>query len=56
MPKLCGKCGHNPATHRVSGLTPLAFYDGLCGKCCADYLIQIGDLVGASKFTRRGEL
>jgi hypothetical protein len=56
MLNLCDKCELLPALYKVSGLTPLAFFNGLCGKCCADYLIQIGDLVGASKFTGRGEL
>jgi hypothetical protein len=56
MPNLCDKCGVNPAGYRVSGLTPLALFEGLCGKCCADYLVRQGDLVGAFKFIGRGEL
>lgn len=55
MPELCGKCEVNQAGYRVSGLTPLALFNGLCGQCCADYLVNKGDLVGAFKFIGEGE-
>ena len=50
MAYLCDKCEINPAGFSVKGLTRLAFYDGLCGECCGEYLESIGDLVGANKF------
>lgn len=50
MAYLCDKCEINPAEFSVKGLTRLAFYDGLCGECCGEYLESIGDLVGANKF------
>jgi hypothetical protein len=51
---LCDKCDTNPAKYVVSGLTTLSFYDGLCARCCADWLESKGDLEGARKF--RGEV
>lgn len=47
---MCDKCNQNPMQYAVKGLTELAFYDGLCGKCCADWLKANGDTLGASKF------
>ena len=47
---MCDKCNQNPMQYTVKGLTELAFYDGLCGKCCADWLRANGDSLGASKF------
>jgi hypothetical protein len=52
MAYLCDKCGINPARIMVKGLTPLAFYDGLCGECCGEYLEGIGDLIGADKLRK----
>lgn len=48
----CDKCGLNPAKYYVQGLTHLAFYDGLCVKCCTDFLRAKGDLEGALKLER----
>lgn len=47
---LCDKCNLNPAQYYVEGLSTLSFYEGLCGKCCADYLKANGDTLGADKF------
>lgn len=47
---LCDKCDQYPARYYVSGLTYLSLYDGLCPKCCQEYLLSIGDTVGAAKF------
>lgn len=46
----CDKCGQGVAKYQVKGLTLLAFFEGLCAKCCRDYLISIGDIEGAKKF------
>lgn len=46
----CDKCGQGQTKYRVEGLTFLAFIEGLCAKCCRDYLILIGDIEGAKKF------
>ena len=50
MAYLCDRCNANPAQYVVSGLTALAYYDGLCGECCAQFLESKGDLAGANKF------
>ena len=47
---LCDKCNANPAQYYVEGLSTLSLYDGLCSKCCADYLNAKGDTIGADKF------
>jgi hypothetical protein len=52
MAYLCDRCEINPAEFSVKGLTRLAFYDGLCGECCGQYLEGIGDLIGADKLRR----
>ena len=52
MAYLCDKCEINPAEYSVKGLTPLAFFDGLCGECCSQYLEGIGDLIGANKLRK----
>lgn len=49
---LCDKCCLNPARYTVSGLTHLAFYQGLCAKCCAEWLRAKGDIEGALKFEK----
>ena len=51
---MCDKCEKNPAQYYVQGLTHLALYDGLCAKCCADFLRANGDTVGADKFDKVG--
>jgi hypothetical protein len=52
MAYLCDRCEINPAEFSVKGLTRLAFYDGLCGECCGQYLEGIGDLIGADKLRK----
>jgi hypothetical protein len=47
---LCDKCDRYPARYYVQGLTTLSLYDGICGNCCRDYLLSIGDTAGAAKF------
>ena len=47
---LCDKCDRDPARYYVQGLTTLSLYDGICGNCCRDYLLSIGDTAGAAKF------
>jgi len=50
MAYLCDRCNTRPAGYVVSGLTALAYYDGLCGECCASFLDSKGDKAGADKF------
>ena len=52
MAYLCDKCCANPAQYYVEGLTHLAFYKGLCARCCAQWLRAKGDIEGALKFER----
>ena len=52
MAYLCDRCEINPAEFSVNGLTRLAFYDGLCGECCGQYLEGIGDLIGSNKLRK----
>ena len=47
---MCDKCNEYPMQYAVQGLTELSFYDGLCGKCCAQWLRDKGDTIGAQKF------
>lgn len=47
---MCDKCDKHPARYYVSGLSSIGFYDGICANCCRDYLLSIGDTVGAAKF------
>lgn len=51
---LCDKCDSEPARYYVSGLSSLSLYDGLCAKCCAQWLRNSGDLLGAAKFEKVG--
>lgn len=46
---LCDKCDQYLARYYVSGLSYIGLYDGLCGSCCRDYLLSIGDTAGAVK-------
>ncbi len=50
MAYLCDRCNAHPARYIVSGLTALAYYDGLCAQCCASFLDSKGDIAGADKF------
>lgn len=47
---MCGNCHARPARYRVEGLTHLAFLDGVCAYCCAQWLRDKGDIEGARKF------
>ena len=46
----CDKCDIYPAKYFAQGVSVMSLYDGLCSRCCADYLEAIGDKAGANKF------